>query len=124
MKIENVLKRIYDPRRLRLAWKQIRKNAGAAGIGEMTVEAFEEKARYYLHVIHEKLQSGSYRFRAVRRVLISKKGLTSKKRKLGIPVVMDRVVSQSINLAFMEIFDKDFTRSNFGFRRGKSQLPR
>jgi len=34
---------------------------------------------------------------------------------------MDRVVSQSINLVFEEIFDPDFTESNFGFRRGKSQ---
>ena len=54
-------------------------------------------------------------------MLIPKKGSTSKKRKLGIPVVMDRIVSQSMNLAFMEIFDKEFTQSNFGFRRGKSQ---
>ena len=34
---------------------------------------------------------------------------------------MDRIVSQSINLVFEEIFDPEFTRSNFGFRRGKSQ---
>jgi group II intron reverse transcriptase/maturase len=42
-------------------------------------------------------------------------------RKLGIPVVMDRVVSQSVNIVFEEIFDPDFTESNFGFRKGKSQ---
>jgi len=34
-------------------------------------------------------------------------------RKLAIPVVMDRVVGQSINLVFAEIFDPDFTESNF-----------
>ena len=121
MKIEKVLERVYDPRRLRLAWKQVKKNAGAAGIDGMTVEAFEEKANDYLFLIHEKLQSGNYRFKPARRVLIPKPGSKSKKRKLGIPVVMDRVVSQSINIAFMEIFDKDFTGSNFGFRRGKGQ---
>jgi len=42
-------------------------------------------------------------------------------RKLGIPVVMHRVVSQSTNLAFQEIFETDFRRSNYGFRRGHSQ---
>jgi RNA-directed DNA polymerase len=42
-------------------------------------------------------------------------------RKLGIPVVMDRVVGLSINLVYAEIFDPEFTDSNFGFRRGKSQ---
>ena len=34
---------------------------------------------------------------------------------------MDRIVSQSIHLVLAEIFDSEFTSSNFGFRRGKSQ---
>jgi RNA-directed DNA polymerase len=42
-------------------------------------------------------------------------------RNLGIPVVMDRVVSPSTNLVFQEIFEPDFIRSNYGFRRGHSQ---
>jgi len=53
-------------------------------------------------------------------VLIPKEG-ASKMRKLGIPVVMDRIVAQSIHLVFEEIFDSEFTGSNFGFRRGRSQ---
>ena len=51
MKVENVLERVYDPRRLLLAWKPIRKNAGAEGIDKMTVEAFEERANHYLRLI-------------------------------------------------------------------------
>lgn len=31
-KIQKVLERVYDSRRMRQAWEQIRKNAGAAGI--------------------------------------------------------------------------------------------
>ena len=34
---------------------------------------------------------------------------------------MDRIVSQSVNSVFEEIFDPDFTESNFGFRKGRSQ---
>ena len=34
---------------------------------------------------------------------------------------MDRIVSQSVNSVFAEIFDPDFTESNFGFRKGRSQ---
>ncbi len=120
MKVKNVMERVYNPGRLRSAWKQIRKNAGAEGIDEMTVKQFQENEEFYLDIIHEKLKAGIYRFKPARRVLIAKAGST-KKRKLGIPVVMDRVVSQSINLVFMDIFDPDFSRSNFGFRRGKSQ---
>jgi len=120
VKQEKVLERVYNPGRLRQAWQQVRRNAGAAGIDKMTVEAFEEKEEELLELIHEKLKAGTYRFKPARRVLIPKEG-TSKMRKLGIPVVMDRIVGQSINLVSEEIFDPSFTQSNFGFRRGKSQ---
>jgi len=115
-----VLERVYDPRRLRAAWRQVKQNAGAAGIDQMTVEAFERRKDELIAVIHEKLKAGIYRFKPARRVLIPKEG-SAKMRKLGIPVVMDRVVSQSTNLVFQEIFEPDFSRSNYGFRRGHSQ---
>ena len=115
-----VLERVYEPRRLRKAWQQVKQNAGVAGIDQMTVEAFEQRKDELLTLIHEKLKAGIYRFKPARRSFIPKEG-DSKMRKLGIPVVMDRVVSQSVNLVFQEIFDPDFTKSNYGFRRGHSQ---
>ena len=39
----------------------------------------------------------------------------------GIPVVMDRIVGVSMHSVLEEHFDPDFTASNFGFRRGRSQ---
>ena len=120
MKHKRVMERVYNPGRLRMAWQQIKKNAGAAGIDQMTVEEFERREDELIKLIHEKLKAGTYRFKPARRVLIPKEG-TSKKRKLGIPVVMDRIVAQSINLVFEAIFDRSFTESNFGFRRSRSQ---
>ena len=120
MKAKKVVERVYNPGRLRMAWQQVRKNAGAAGIDKMTVEAFERREDELLKLTHEKLKAGTYRFKPARRVLIPKEG-SNKKRKLGIPVVMDRIVSQSMNLVLEGIFDPDFTASNFGFRRGRSQ---
>ena len=120
MKHEEVMERVYEPGRLRKAWQQIRKNAGAAGIDKMTVEEFERREEGLLELIQEKLKRGIYRFKPARRVLIPKEG-SSKKRKLGIPVVMDRIVSLSICRVLEEIFGPEFTRSNFGFLRGKSQ---
>jgi len=119
VKVAEVLERVYEPRRLREAWHQIKRNAGAAGIDRMTVEEFEKQEEKLLKLIHEKLKAGTYRFKPARRVLIPKEG--GKMRKLGIPVVMDRIVSQSINLVFEGIFDPAFTRFNFGFRQGHSQ---
>ena len=120
MKREKVMEQVYNMRRLQIAWQQVRKNAGAAGIDEVTVEEFEKQENRYLEVAQTKLETGYYRFKPARRALIPKPG-TTKKRKLGIPTVMDRIVSQSINLVFGEIFGQEFTSSNFGFRRGKSQ---
>ena len=120
MKYGNILEKVYEPGRLYMAWQQVRKNAGAAGIDKMTVEAFESREEELMPLIHEKLKGGEYRFKPARRVLIPKEG-TSKMRKLGIPVIMDRIVSQSVNMAFEEIYDPEFTDSNYGFRRGKSQ---
>lgn len=120
MKHVKVLERIYEPRRLRQAWQQVKKNAGAAGIDQMTVKDFERRKDELLKLIHQKLKAGNYRFKSARRTLIPKES-TSKLRKLGIPVVMDRVVSQSVNLVFQEIFDPEFTKSNYGFRKGMSQ---
>jgi len=120
VKYKEVLEKVCEPGRLWAAWRQTKRNAGAAGIDQMTVGEFEQREDELLQLIHEKLKAETYRFKPARRVLIPKEG-TSKKRKLGIPVVMDRIVSQSINLVFAEIFDPDFTESNFGYRRGKSQ---
>jgi group II intron reverse transcriptase/maturase len=121
VKQTGVLEKVYEPGRLWAAWQRVRKNAGAAGIDEMTVAAFEARQEELLELIQVKLKAGTYRFKPARRVLIPKEGSRSKKRKLGIPVVMDRVVSQSIHTVFEEIFGPDFTVSNFGYQRGKSQ---
>jgi RNA-directed DNA polymerase len=120
MKVTEVLVKVLEPGRLQMAWQQVRKNAGAAGIDRMTVAEFAQREEPFLALIHDKLTSGSYRFQPARRVLIPKEG-TSGMRKLGIPVVMDRVVGASMHSVLEELFDLEFTASNFGFRRGRSQ---
>lgn len=119
-KIQQVLERVYEGGRLRRAWEQIRRNAGAAGIDGMTIQQFESRQQELLSLAREKLESGTYRFKPVRRRLIRKEG-SRKQRKLGIPTVLDRVVGQAMHLTLVEIFDGSFSRSNFGFRVGKSQ---
>ena len=74
MKTEKVMERVYDWGRLRMAWKQVEKNAGAAGIDRMTVEAFKMREGILLREIQEKLKAGIYRFQPARRVLIEKEG--------------------------------------------------
>jgi len=120
VKVERVLERVYNRRRLYLAWQRVEQNAGAAGIDRMTVGAFAKRERELLALIQEKLTAGTYRFKPARRALIPKPG-TAQKRKLGIPVVMDRIVSQSLHTVLSEIYRPDFRPSNFGFLEGKNQ---
>jgi len=56
------------------------------------VETFERREDELLAVIHEKLKAGIYRFKPARRVMTPKEG-SAKRRKLGIPVVMDRAIT-------------------------------
>jgi group II intron reverse transcriptase/maturase len=114
------MERVYDRRRLHQAWQAVRQNAGAAGIDQMTVADFARREEELLDLIQAKLQAGTYRFKPARRVEIPKPGSTQK-RHLGIPVVMDRIVSHSLHSVLEERFEPDFTTSNDGFRRGKSQ---
>jgi len=39
MKVREVLVKVYEPGRLQAAWQQVRKNAGAAGIGRYIAPA-------------------------------------------------------------------------------------
>lgn len=120
MKVEQQMAKVYESRRLYGAWQRVKSNAGAAGIDQMSVKDFAEREEELLTRIHDKLSSGNYRFQPAKRVLIPKPG-TSKTRKLGIPVVMDRIVGVSMHTVLEGIFDSGFTESNFGYRRDKSQ---
>ena len=79
MKYKEVLEKVCEPGRLLAAWRQIKRNAGAAGIDQMTVGEFERREDELLQLIHEKLKAETYRFKPARRALIPKEG-SSKKR--------------------------------------------
>jgi hypothetical protein len=74
IKVREVLVKVYEPGRLQRAWQQVRKNAGAAGIDQMTVEEFAQREEHLLALIHDKLTSGSYRFQPARRVVLVEDG--------------------------------------------------
>jgi RNA-directed DNA polymerase len=92
-----VLVKVFEPGRLQMAWQQVRKNAGAAGIYQMTVGKCAQREEHLLALIHDKLELGSFRFQPARRVEIPRPG-TSKRRKPGIPV-MDRIIGASVHSA-------------------------
>ena len=57
-KTRNVMQRVYESGRLRLAWQRVKKNAGAAGIDRMSIKGFEERIKELAPIIISKLKAG------------------------------------------------------------------
>jgi len=112
--------KVTSPSNLLDAYQKVRRNRGAGGIDGVTLEMFEEKADAYLAFAEEKLKAKRYRARPVRRVHIPKPN--GKKRPLGIPIILDRIVQQALLNWLGPIYEATFSDVSYGFRPGRSAL--
>lgn len=112
--IENILSKDN----LNLAYKQVMKNKGAAGVDGMECEELFSHLRTNGTQIRKSVRNQSYKPMPVKRVEIPKKD--GSKRKLGIPTVTDRVIQQATAQVLTPIYEKRFHRNSYGFRIGKS----
>jgi len=113
-----LLEQILSPANLNQAYKRVRSNKGSGGIDKMEVESLQD---YLVNNKEELIQSildGKYRPNPVRRVEIPKEN--GKKRELGIPTVVDRVVQQAIRQVLSPIYERQFSSSSYGFRPKRS----
>jgi group II intron reverse transcriptase/maturase len=97
------------------AWKQVKRNHGAAGIDGETIEDIERNGvEAFLNRVAGELRTGAYRVKDVRRVQIPK--AAGGTRTLGIPTVKDRVVQAAATIVLEPIFEADFRDCSYGFR--------
>ena len=115
---EHVLEQILNPENLNRAYKCVMRNKGCGGIDKMSCEQLLPWLLANKELLISSLLDGSYRPNPVKRVEIPKDN--GKKRLLGIPTVVDRLVQQAINQALMPHYERKFSRSSFGFRPRKS----
>jgi RNA-directed DNA polymerase len=95
--------------------EQIRRSS-AAGVDGMSVKQARENLSWLLPPILEQIHEGRYTPPPVRRVYIPK--ADGSKRPLGVPAVIDRAIQGAMAKVLNEIYEQDFLKCSFGFRRG------
>ncbi len=109
-----MLEQILSPANLNAAFKRVKQNKGAGGIDEMEVESLKGYLIKEKDALIASILAGKYRPNPVRRVEIPKEN--GKKRQLGIPTVVDRVIQQAITQMLSPVYEKQFSQSSYGFR--------
>ena len=109
---------ILQDENINKAIKSVKKNKGAYGIDKMSVEELDRYFAKHREEIKSQIRDGKYKPTPVRRVYIPKSN--GKKRPLGIPTVVDRVVQQATAQVLSLGYDKYFSEHSYGFRPGRS----
>lgn len=117
--IQNImLEDILSNYNMNLAYKRVKENKGSHGVDGMKVDELLTYLKQNGDQIKQDILSGTYNPQAIRRVEIPKEN--GKKRKLGIPVVVDRVIQQAIAQVLTPIYENKFSENSYGFRPNKS----
>jgi RNA-directed DNA polymerase len=118
-RFDDLFNLVCDPAFLRVAWYRVRGNRGARSAGVDGATAWDIENRVgvesFLAGLRADLKARSFRPLPVRERMIPKPG-TSKKRRLGIATVRDRVAQAALKLVLEPIFEADFLPCSYGFR--------
>ena len=114
----NLLEKILHRDNMNEAFKRVVKNKGSHGIDGLTTDELLSYLKENGANLRRSLLDGIYNPLPVRRVEIPKDN--GKKRQLGIPTVVDRVIQQSIAQMLSPIFEEKFSENSFGFRPNRS----
>jgi RNA-directed DNA polymerase len=118
-RFDDLFNLVADPGFLLVAWDRVRGNKGArtAGVDGQTACYVEAGigAGVFLDRLRTEIKDRSFRPLPARERMIPKPG-TTKRRRLGISTVRDRVVQASLKLVLEPIFEADFLPCSYGFR--------
>lgn len=109
-----LIERILDEGNLMSAMQKVISNRGKPGIDGMTVKAMKGYFIEHMDEIISSIREMKYQPQPVRRVYIPK--ANGKKRPLGIPTTIDRVVQQAIAQQLAVIYEPLFSEHSYAFR--------
>ena len=113
-----LLEKIIDRNNLNQAFKRVKANKGSHGIDGMKVDELLQYLKENGDSLRQSILDGSYKPNPVRRVEIPKQD--GKKRPLGIPTAVDRMIQQAIAQVLIPIFEEKFSENSYGFRPNRS----
>jgi len=113
-----LLEMILSPQNLNKAYKQVKSNKGSGGIDGLGVDKLLPYLLEHKESLLQSIAKGTYQPNPVRRVEIPKE--VGKKRQLGIPTVVDRVIQQATAQILSPIYEPLFSKFSYGFRPKRS----
>jgi len=113
-----MIERILTPRNIRRACKAVISNKGSAGVDGMTVKELPAHLQTHLNALATAIWNGSYVPAAILGVEIPKSN--GKKRLLGIPTVVDRLLQQAAHQVISLKFEPEFKEHSYGFRPARN----
>lgn len=115
LKWHSLYGQVLQDRKLTEAWEQVKANKGSGGIDEVTLEMFGANREENIMSLLQELKDKEYRPAPVKRIYIPKKN--GDKRPLGIPVIKDRIVQQTlVNILSPKFEDGIFHKCSCGYR--------
>lgn len=115
---ERLMEAVCEPKNLKQALRRVKSNGGSPGIDRMKVEELPVWLIENWNTTREKLLTGRYEPRPVKRVEIGKPDGGT--RKLGVPTGIDRFVQQAVLQVLQRIWEPTFSDSSYGFRPERS----
>ncbi len=90
------------------------------GVDSVTRTVFKKDYEHQMTALIDQLKRRTYKPQPVRRVYIPKHD--GKQRPLGIPALRDRIVQEALRAILDPIYESDFYRHSYGFRKGRRTM--
>lgn len=113
-----MVEKILSRRNISKAYKQVVSNQGSAGVDGMSVKTLSLHLKTNWKSIATAICKESYLPQSILGVEIPKEN--GKKRLLGIPTVVDRLLQQAVHQVISPKFELEFKEHSYGFRPNRN----
>ena len=115
-----MIEKVINRKNMRLACEQVVSNKGSAGVDGMPVKELAAYLELNREQLTRALSGGKYPAQPILGVAIPKSN--GKKRQLGVPTVIDRMLQQAVHRVIYPKFEIGFKANSYGFRPNRNAL--